>query len=282
MYYEVIDNSQTGFFPIRCTVRDTQLMLMAHCHQAMELIWVWKGSMVVTCDGETYTLRENDFYLFPPLCCHSAENFSPDCVRLVITVELSILGVDLGRSPDELSKIAALLQSVQRYSAKWPPELAQEIRTLMLQLYQEHKNRTEYWKFAVKTKLSELILQILRNTPKCRPHKRNEMAMKLQSLLEYIAMNYCRKLTLEACAEHMGFNPSYLSRYFHQHMGLTFQDYVKKLRINHAQFLLCNHDLSIGEAAFGAGFGDVKTFNKLFKQETGMTPTQYRATLEEP
>ena len=93
-------------------------------------------------------------------------------------------------------------------------------------------------------------------------------------------MHYYKDITLQSCADEVGFNSTYLSRYFSSAMGITFQEYIKRLRIDRAKWLLITTEkLPVTEVCVQSGFRDIKTFNKLFKKECGMSPTEFRKSM---
>ena len=77
-------------------------------------------------------------------------------------------------------------------------------------------------------------------------------------------------------AEHLFLNPSYFSKIFHEKMGDTFSKYLIRLRVNRAKELLKDSTLKIYEVAEQVGYQDFRHFVKLFKEQEGMTPAQYR------
>ena len=59
-------------------------------------------------------------------------------------------------------------------------------------------------------------------------------------------------------------------------MGVSFSNYLNKIRIEQSKLLLKNTDFSIVEIAMEVGFEDQSYFSKVFKNLTKMTPKQYR------
>ena len=120
-------------------------------------------------------------------------------------------------------------------------------------------------------------MMIIRSFPKRENNSENrEAVQKLRLAIEYVALNYRSHVSLQECADLCGFHPTYFSKYFKKHMGITFQAYVKNTRIEHAKWLLTVSSHSITEIALSSGFSDMRVFNKLFKQETGMSASDYR------
>lgn len=98
----------------------------------------------------------------------------------------------------------------------------------------------------------------------------------IRKAAEYIANHFAENVTLANLAENIHLNPSYLSTLFKQVTGLTFKEYLNKVRIEEAQRLLANTDYPIMEIAIACGFSDQSYFTKVFKKQTGLTPKQYR------
>lgn len=87
--------------------------------------------------------------------------------------------------------------------------------------------------------------------------------------------HYREDLSLEACAEQFHTSPYTLSRAFKQILGINYVDYLQRLRMDKAKELLISTTLKIQEVADQVGYQH-SYFNKVFKTETGLTPTQYR------
>jgi AraC-like DNA-binding protein len=60
-------------------------------------------------------------------------------------------------------------------------------------------------------------------------------------------------------------------------MGISFRAYLLRVRLERAKHLLAHRRASITEVAQAVGFGDLPRFDKLFKRDTGVTPSTYRS-----
>lgn len=85
-----------------------------------------------------------------------------------------------------------------------------------------------------------------------------------------------QELRLTEAAAACGLSASHLSRLFHQSTGLTFQEYVRRFRLERACELLEQTDLDITRIAFDAGFQSISQFHRSFRAVYGERPTQYR------
>lgn len=99
---------------------------------------------------------------------------------------------------------------------------------------------------------------------------------KLREILTYIDHNYTGEISLHACVEHFGYSSGYFSEYFSSRMGISFQETVKTLRVEKAQWLLMTEDLPITGIGYQSGFRDIHTFNRLFRRQCGISPRKFR------
>lgn len=99
----------------------------------------------------------------------------------------------------------------------------------------------------------------------------------IQRCLEYLQEHYSdSELTQEAMARKLYFSVGYFGNMFRQVTGESFVHYLNKLRINKAKILLKGGRLKIYEIARQTGFSSVNYFIRVFKQQTQMSPNQYR------
>lgn len=278
MIYENRTGEAFSMFPLAGTVMSGGQTFMNHCHQELELILVRRGKVEMTCEGRQYVLDGGAVLIIPPFASHSIEGGSEDSQRLAILMDLKIAG--WMNHEDERRELGRMLEQRDLYSGHWEPEVRERVREIIEGMFAEYQGMDKGWTLAVKTCLNELLLTVYRRTPPCPAVKPDRKVEKLRRILEYVAMHYCLDISLEGCAAAAGFNPTYLSRYFHQNMGMTFQEYVKRLRIDRARWLLTNVRTSVTEIAYACGFKDIKTFNKLFKKECGVSPTQFRKNVK--
>ncbi|MCM3744312.1 AraC family transcriptional regulator [Sporosarcina luteola] len=117
------------------------------------------------------------------------------------------------------------------------------------------------------------IAELLQNTEVIAEGK-SSLADKVQ---ERIAANYWdTSWNLEACAEELRIHKSTLSRKYAGEAGETFSVALLRTRIEEAKRLLKETDLPIAEVSKSAGFTHSTYFSRRFKEETGMTPYQFR------
>ncbi|MEK4118758.1 response regulator [Paenibacillus sp. FSL W8-0919] len=90
-----------------------------------------------------------------------------------------------------------------------------------------------------------------------------------------ILEKYHSYITLELAAGAIGLNPSYLSRIFKEETGMTFSEYLNRVRIDASRKLLESRRYSVKQVSVQVGFSTYNYFFKVFKERTGMTPQAY-------
>lgn len=100
----------------------------------------------------------------------------------------------------------------------------------------------------------------------------------VRAMINYVDFNLTDcELSLKKIAEYMGINASYLSQHFNREVGCSLPEYITHKRILQAKHLLLNNtDLNINQVAGAVGFSDMNYFTKVFKKETGYTPSVFR------
>lgn len=106
-------------------------------------------------------------------------------------------------------------------------------------------------------------------------YRRTEEIVNL--VIEYIHQHYMHVIDLGKLASDFGFSISYLTKIFTNQTGVPPTKYIKEYRIGLAKQLLRNEKLPISEVGASVGYPDQFHFSKIFKQVTGMSPTEYRS-----
>ena len=95
-------------------------------------------------------------------------------------------------------------------------------------------------------------------------------------VLREIRLHYDSPLSLSTLSEKAGVTSEYLSRLFTRETGVNLVSFIKTTRIENAKKLLEAGKEKIRDIAAQTGFADPKYFNRIFKEETGMTPSEYQ------
>ncbi|MEK3723175.1 helix-turn-helix domain-containing protein [Paenibacillus sp. FSL H8-0034] len=92
----------------------------------------------------------------------------------------------------------------------------------------------------------------------------------------YLLDNISHNISLTECADLFNIASPYLSSLFKQEVGISFLHFITECKINEAQKLLVETDQSISQIASAVGYSP-RTFNRVFKQRVGTSPSEHRA-----
>jgi AraC-like DNA-binding protein len=96
---------------------------------------------------------------------------------------------------------------------------------------------------------------------------------------EYIDKHKNEELSLADVAKTAGASVFHFCKVFHKATGLTFTDYVARIRLEDARTRLLNPNLRVSEIAYDVGFQSLTQFNRTFKRVFGQSPSEFRARL---
>jgi len=104
---------------------------------------------------------------------------------------------------------------------------------------------------------------------------------KLEETMEKDKLFLNPEVNRDEIARTLYSNRQYLCDAIKEKTGLTFTEYIGKLRMEYVQYLLVSpkeHKTPIANLAYDSGFNSVRTFNRLFKETYGLTPGEFRSS----
>jgi AraC-like DNA-binding protein len=102
----------------------------------------------------------------------------------------------------------------------------------------------------------------------------------IKKAIEFIRMNYSRKITISQVANYIGLDRSYISSLFKDYLKVSPQEFLISFRIDKACELMANDLLSIGDISRSVGYDDQLQFSKIFKKAKGVAPREYRKSFK--
>ena len=104
---------------------------------------------------------------------------------------------------------------------------------------------------------------------------------RLQQIFQFVNRNYQQSMSLSSLAEEMFVSPSTLSRFFKKQTGIGFMDYLNQVRVHAAAIELEHTENNVTKVAVNSGFSNLSVFNRAFRDQYGMSPTEYRKERKE-
>ena len=130
--------------------------------------------------------------------------------------------------------------------------------------------RTIKQSFSLQEEMIRSFCQLVKN------HSLSKYSYYVGQAITMVQFDLTADLRLKTIAEKLNVNSSYLSDLFHREYGCTLTEFINKQRIEQGIRLLQKTTRPVQEIAAECGIQDVNYFIKLFKKQTGLTPSRYR------
>ncbi len=147
---------------------------------------------------------------------------------------------------------------------------------LALKLYREFLNDDEASELAIEGVLLEMIAEASRRQAGCE----RKSPLWLEQTREILHSRFSESLTIAALASTVGVHPVYLASVFRLNYRCTIGEYLRRLRVEYACREIAASARPLVEIALAAGFSHQSHFTRTFKQQTGLTPDQYRKAFQ--
>jgi len=263
------DNSRDCMFDynFRCL---SDVVCIHHIHQWMELIVVTEGTLNIHIGNTPYVLSAGEAIYVEPYEPHGfASPQKNTCQILEAPTVLLQPFWDFLQKHRTQNRKAVLQESVYAY-----------LQTMFAQKNQENPRSCHItYAQAVLQPLCQAFLESCRFTEEKRKYDDIYLGA-LNIISSTVENNPTAPLTLSSVARQLGVHPVTLSQRFSEKSQMTFVSYVQYMRVLRAVSLMKN-GATITDAAFGAGFGSIRTFNRVFRAMTGDTPSAFLETMRQ-
>ena len=252
-----------------------------HTHDYIELLYVLQGTAKHTLDGVTTTISKGDYLIvdygsyhkyapigdtpFTVLNCL----FSPRLFDRALSNRFHLQDITDSSSFD-----------IQYYFLKDRPnkfiyhDTDGHVRKNLEFMLEEFKRKDMGYREIIRCQLTILLLEMMRSIklPDVAPQENNLVSY----ITNYTKQHFSEKLTLESITKNVPYSLPSISLIFKKQTGLTFREFLQQVRIHESCRLLITTKEPISNIIEMTGYSDAKTFNAIFKRETGVTPSQFR------
>jgi len=156
-----------------------------------------------------------------------------------------------------------------------------EFGELFSKIYLEYTAGDTGYMNMIRAYVIELVVTILRRMKSQQAELMPRQEELISTALEYLGEHYKAQISLGDLASRVFLNKDYLGRLFKDVTGMTFGAYIQQHRINEAKRLLEETDMKVTDVALECGYNDTKNFYRSFKRLTGLTPGDYRRSLDQ-
>lgn len=274
----------TVSFPAAVYHSDGEVFYMVkyHWHEEAELIYLEKGSFQVGIQMKEYTVQAPAILFIMPGELH-AIGLSEGGLEKAVVFDMGMLSFERYDAV-QFQIIRPLLEGRIQFPQFLYPDSGAfaPVRELFVKMYGDAQGKGCASHMRVKAALYELLAalhdhQLLQHASE---PGRND-AYKIENVkkaLTFLRENYCNRILVEDVAAIMGMNPQYFCRYFKKLMGRTLTEYVNDIRIDKAAEALLETDRKVLDIAMACGYDNIGYFIKRFRENKGMSPSEYRKT----
>ncbi len=245
-----------------------------HVHEFYQLALVRKKGGYIIIDGVKYEVMPDQVYLMKKGVMHGMERV--DDMRL-IEVKFIASGEGFIKHLNALPNVFSL--------AEYPL-----MKNMLIQTVKEGLSGKSYCNETASSALKIFFASAIREFIKDLPSESLDTQgnkvnygktgyansdILILNLKPYIEENLHREITLQELADKVYFNPTYFIRRFKILWGLAPMKFVNRVRIEKAKRLLIASNSSVSKVAEDCGFKSLHYFSRAFKQEEGISPSEY-------
>lgn len=237
-------------------------MCHSHYHDFFELYFLESGTRHTIIQNNLYTLKAGEFAIFPPrVMHHSYGDANVPFKRILIYFWPNTISSERVLQYFSHSTSVFSVDSTERSS----------IHRLMEMIYAEQESNGLCSQEYINTLLNLLLLIIMRRTQKIEETTSNNV---ITDVIQYIHEHYWEDLTINHLSQHFFLSSYYLCRKFKKTTGNTIIQYLNTTRILNAQKMMLETDKNFTQISKETGFSNLTHFNRVFKNVTGMTPSE--------
>ncbi len=242
--------------------RRSALEVGAHYHSHYEVIYVKKGHSLINIDGCVSPLKDGDLVIALPYQVHRIQDITP-CESYLFIVPDNICE-EFRHKLSHSIPVTPVIHHVDQI-----PSLSHYLNEAIDTLEKEHPFADEMVKgFLV------VILGLSFGMMEFAPSSANDGDV-FRKIVQFCTEQYDHPLSLEQLSKQFYLSRYQISRLFSQHAGMSFPRFLSGIRIMEACRLL-RGGAPITQAALQSGFTTIRSFNRCFSEQIGMTPKQYK------
>ncbi|WP_282054917.1 AraC family transcriptional regulator [Maribacter luteus] len=249
-----------------------------------ELVFIKEGKGTQCINYNEYTYAKNDFFLLPPLKCHSFTIEKP--TKFVFLKFTDSFFKNVGRSTidrDEWFKEASYILS--NYN-QLPGDIIkndmdrQYMENLIGMILQESRNYGDESINLITSLMTSILEILIRNIKKSTyfdlPKANTDD--RITRILAYINEHLDKPelLKVENLAKTFLMSPTYVSEYFRKQVHMSLREYILKAKLKLVEIRLLNSDYTLTEIVDDLGFTDVSHLSKTFKRYVGTSIREFK------
>ena len=237
-----------------------------HVHEFFEIEFAVEGGGKQVINEIEYELSEGTIFLLTPGTFH----------KIICTPEIKLINIMFDETVLSDTLLPELIGQTSNYLLKLDEGEYLEIKTLAKILISNLKNTGSYNSLFINNIINCIIIKILRGSNRIQVGENAGRHAALNGAIKFLYKNFNENPPLKDVASMFGYSPNYFSKIFTEFTGRGYIEFLNSLKIAHAKLLLSSGTKTVSEIAFCCGFSSLSNFYRVFRDETGVAPIDYR------
>ena len=242
-------------------------MAKSHYHTHYELYFLEAGRRHHIMQDSQYETEVGDFMIFAPYVMHHSFSEKDVPFRRIVLYFTE----DAIHAPE----LRAMLKDASGLYHP-SPKVSSSVHYILEALLREQYELGPLHVATMENLLNSLLITIMRSVT---VSKKPELKSRMSKVIEYIETNYQKDIRLKDIAQEFYLSEYYLCHEFKKYTNRTIVQYLNTTRILNAQRFIMETDLNFTAIAENTGFSSLTHFNRTFKSIVGMSPSDFRKTL---
>lgn len=251
---------------IYCHICTPKWGYMLHRHDYIEIEYIVKGKIVHELNGTEQTLGPGDGYGLSRRDLHS--------INIIEPVEIHNISIYIKQAPQAIQKLFSKIKFP--FTFHLDKENLEKINFIFFYLKDTLSNSDAFSSEITSSLITLIAAELFKLSKPIDIPFPPKGYQYIEHTLRYIEENFSNSINLVTASDNIHVSPNYLSKIFSEITGISFSDYLSKMRVEKAGIFLLNSDKSITEIAFECGFNSFSTFSRKFKSTYGCSPREYR------
>lgn len=287
--YKMVDNrhGDLPFYIRKYSMRDKSTLL--HRHEYMQINYVYRGSGKHFINKFAFDIIKGDIFVIPPYVPHKIIASADTEIGIYEfefeagLINQSFNSIENAESFLDFAYIEPFLVSETHIKPRLnlTGRTQLDVEDILSESKKEYEEKKSGYILLVKSLLLKLLVIVGREFTKSLSESEQQPAFGYQrnailGAVKYINENYMEDLNADEVARKFLLSPSYFRYLFKSITSRTFTEHIHAIRISKAIEMLKTTDMRVLDISYEIGFNNVNHFNKVFRQQTGITPLQYR------
>jgi len=277
----IIDLSIMGFKNVillgHYSYKETKKKLEMHKHVDMlEICFLEKGSQYYQIGEENYLLQGGDILITHPNTIHGTSSFPEEKGNLfwmMLKVPKTPFKL-LNLTTDESKILTDRLLNLKKNHFKGSVDMKKILLNIFL-CY--NKKNDPLRKIEITNSILNFLLKVIQCGDKMSAKR---VSNDIEYCCKYIEENTFQKIYIWKLAEMVNLSESRFKHKFKEELGIPPNEYILKIKIKKAKELIRKKEYSITNLAYDLGFSTASYFSTVFKKYQGITPTEFKSSLE--